>query len=318
MRYPMLKNGFFRLSSKDTTETGELSILQFIKKVLNYFNITVADPCCPTTVSPTRYNETTDVIEYYDQVTDTWTVTQSGGNNGWNITGNAGTNPSTNFIGTTDNQDFKFKRNSSDAGFLGSANVAFGNNSGNYSLQGGPSLTTIGNTSIGNGAGTSNTGQFNTMIGNLSGNNNTGSNGISVGYYAGSSNVADFISVLGTYAGYNNTGINLVAIGASAGNSNSGLNAVSLGISSGQSNSGNDVIGLGLDSNRDNQGDYVIAIGKNAGKNNATSGRFIVGQGYLPTFGSAALANAVLPAPSANGTYLYINSGNDNAITARV
>jgi len=83
-------------------------------------------------------------------------------------------------------------------------------------------------------------------------------------------------------------------------------------------NVGNDVVSIGFSANDGNQGSNVIALGKNAGKANATSGRFIVGQGYLPTFSSIAAANAVLPAPSANGTYLYINAGNDNAITARV
>jgi len=35
----------------------------------------------------------------------------NGGNSNWTLNGNAGTNPSTNFIGTTDNQDFVIKRN---------------------------------------------------------------------------------------------------------------------------------------------------------------------------------------------------------------
>ncbi|PKF73647.1 hypothetical protein [Chryseobacterium sp. PMSZPI] len=37
--------------------------------------------------------------------------TGSGGGNGWNLTGNAGTNPSTNFIGTTDDNPIIFKQN---------------------------------------------------------------------------------------------------------------------------------------------------------------------------------------------------------------
>ena len=35
----------------------------------------------------------------------------SAGSNGWNLTGNAGTNPSSNFIGTTDNQSLRFRVN---------------------------------------------------------------------------------------------------------------------------------------------------------------------------------------------------------------
>ena len=38
----------------------------------------------------------------------TW---QAAASSGWGLTGNAGTNPATQFIGTTDNQDLVFKRN---------------------------------------------------------------------------------------------------------------------------------------------------------------------------------------------------------------
>lgn len=44
----------------------------------------------------------------------------------WSLTGNAGTNPTTNFIGTTDAKDLVFKTNNSVAGkFLGNANRTF-------------------------------------------------------------------------------------------------------------------------------------------------------------------------------------------------
>lgn len=299
MRYPMLKNGFFRLSSKDTTETGELSILQFIKKVLNDLKITVADPCCPTTVSPTRYNETTDIIEYYDQVTDTWS---SAAAPAWNLTGNAGTNPSTNFIGTTDDVDFRLKRNSSNAGYLTNTNTAFGPVSGNYTLESGATPTTTNNTSIGLRAGQSNTGSNITSIGTDAGNTNTGSNN----------------TFIGALAGANNTRSRVTSAGYSSGSGNIGFDLASFGYASGSSNTGDNVVALGNFTANSNSGSNVIAIGNGAGTNNTTSGRFIIGQGYLPTFATIAAANAVLPAPSANGTYLYIHTGNDNAITARV
>jgi len=48
------------------------------------------------------------------------------GNAGWGLTGTAGTNPTTNFIGTTDNQDVIFKRNGIFAGKIATNNTYFG------------------------------------------------------------------------------------------------------------------------------------------------------------------------------------------------
>lgn len=45
---------------------------------------------------------------------------------GWSLTGNAGTNPSFNFIGTPDNVDVVFRRNNVRAGLLGATNTSFG------------------------------------------------------------------------------------------------------------------------------------------------------------------------------------------------
>ncbi|WP_415324527.1 beta strand repeat-containing protein [Chryseobacterium sp. MMS23-Vi53] len=50
-------------------------------------------------------------------------------NNDWRTTGNTGTTPGTNFIGTTDNQNVVFKRNNNDAGVLSNINTSFGEDS---------------------------------------------------------------------------------------------------------------------------------------------------------------------------------------------
>lgn len=44
----------------------------------------------------------------------------------WDLTGNAGTNPATHFIGTTDDADIIFKRFNQRVGLLGKENVSFG------------------------------------------------------------------------------------------------------------------------------------------------------------------------------------------------
>ncbi|MBK8821005.1 MAG: hypothetical protein IPN49_18695 [Saprospiraceae bacterium] len=56
----------------------------------------------------------------------------------WSLTGNAGTNPTINFIGTTDDQDIIFKRNNVRAGFINnvSNNTSFGVGSLNISNTG--------------------------------------------------------------------------------------------------------------------------------------------------------------------------------------
>jgi hypothetical protein len=304
MKYPIIRSGVFRFSDIATSGAGELSIFKFVKNLLTYFNITVADPCCPTTTSPTRYNEVTNILEYYNQVTDTWDSAQTAvfTSNAWNLIGNSGTNSNTNFIGTTDNVDFRFKRNNLNSGYLAGANTAFGLNSGNSTTESGLNPTQFGNVSIGISAGNNSVGNENTFFGNG----------------AGASNTDDQVTCIGLGAGYRNSGLNLAALGFSAGSDNSGVNSTALGASSGWNNSGDNVISIGLRSNENNTGDKVIALGENAGKNNTQSNRFIIGQNYLPTFADEAAAIAAgLPLPSVNGIYLYIDASTKN-VRARI
>ena len=289
MKYPIIRSGVFRFSDVNTSGAGELSIARFIKTFLSNLGITFADECCPTTTSPTRYNETTNVLEYYNQVSNTWTAAQD--NTDWNLLGNSGTTASTNFIGTTDDVDLKFKRNSIDSGYLAGSNTSFGVESGNSTTESGLNPTQFGNVSIGLEAGKSSVGNENTFLGNGAGENNKD----------------DQVTCIGLGAGNSNDGLNLVALGFTAGSGNIGVNATALGASSGWNNRGDNVISIGLRSNENNTGDNVIALGENAGKNNTQSDRFIVGLNYLPQFADATAANAALPAASANGVYLYID-----------
>jgi trimeric autotransporter adhesin len=115
----------------------------------------------------------------------------------WSITGNTGTTPGTNFLGTTDNQDLVFKVNNQNAGRINS----------------------VGYTLFGYQAGNVNTSDHSTFVGMWSGKVNTsGDNNIGLGYESlfsnttGASNIA-----IGNMALTNNTnGQNSVAIGHSA------------------------------------------------------------------------------------------------------
>lgn len=159
----------------------------------------------------------------------------AGGDN-WQLTGNSGTDPLTNYIGTSDNQPLMFRVNGTNAGRISpNGVVAFGLNSYNSTS------TAINNIAIGLSALTANTsGASNTAIGsgamstNTSGNQNiaigmqsmaanmNGSNNVGVGVNtlrantSGFSNVAVGVSALQS----NTTGINNIAIGSSALQSN--------------------------------------------------------------------------------------------------
>ena len=73
---------------------------------------------------------------YWDSLTSNWIGIQTNPTTNWNLLGNATTNPSTNFIGTTDNIDLVFRRNNSRAGFIGDPtyDASFNYNNGNTSF----------------------------------------------------------------------------------------------------------------------------------------------------------------------------------------
>lgn len=137
----------------------------------------------------------------------------SAGGIGWNLTGNATTNPVANFIGTTDNQPLRFRINNINAGVIDSTlnNTAIGfrtldsitsgifntangykaltgNAAGSYNTAMGASAlrrNTIGssNAAFGTGALQNNTtGNFNAAVGNISlSANTTGSSNTAMG-----------------------------------------------------------------------------------------------------------------------------------------
>lgn len=91
-----------------------------------------------------------------------------GGNLGWSLTGDAGTTPATNFIGTTDAQSLLIKVNNVQAGFLDDNDGVFLGRNTFLGKSAGLSNTITGydNTFIGTKAGYSNTtGTLNTSVG---------------------------------------------------------------------------------------------------------------------------------------------------------
>lgn len=142
----------------------------------------------------------------------------------WSITGNSGTTAGTNFVGTTDNQDLIFKRNSVASGWLTlvSGNTSFG--------VGGMTKTVVTsgvhNTMIGSQSGIGiTTGQDNTIVGWASGTlmvsaqRNVGVGAAALNITTGSANTGIGYGALQT----NTTGSFLTALGHNADVGSSGL-----------------------------------------------------------------------------------------------
>ncbi len=199
----------------------------------------------------------------------------SGGSSGsgWELLGNAGTNPTTNFLGTTDNQELAIRTNNTEKirittqGQIEPVNtgnsVFIGNQAGeNDDLSGNQNVfvgyfcgraNTTGNNNIaiGDNALTDNiSGNYNTALGvNALADNNTGSNNIALG------NGASFNNITGNYniahgAGalsYNTAGSDNIAMGHYAANRNQSSDNIAIG---------NGALGYATTTS-----DYNIAIG---------------------------------------------------------
>jgi trimeric autotransporter adhesin len=262
--------------------------------------------------------------------------------NNWKLTGNAGTNPATNFIGTTDAQPLYFRTNNTNSGKIENnaavANTFLGFNSGT-SISSGTLNTALGyrslaqvasgarNVTIGVSAmGNTINGSSNIAIGNNtlqsfggsgsvaigdSALNNVTSGGLNtaIGYKAlketnGSSNNA-----IGYAAMINSTSGNFnVAIGHQTMFSNTGSNNIAMGYLSLASNNGNNNIGLGGYSlGLNNTGSYNVAIGDSAARSSNGSNLVAVGSKSLFS-NTTGYSNTALGARA-----LYDNTtGNNN------
>jgi trimeric autotransporter adhesin len=209
------------------------------------------------------------------------------GNNGWNLTGNAATNPSTNFMGTTDNQPLRFRVNNVWAGEIHptSGNVFFGLGAGQSNTTGN------NNTAVGDHALNVNTiGIFNSAYGyyalaaNTTGGGNT-ANGYQTLYSntIGYNNTANGIRALySNTTGTNNTGNgNVTLYSNTTGISNTATGSVALySNTTGSNNTANGYYALASNTTGDNN----IAMGLEALNNNSTASQNTgIGNGALFT-----------------------------------
>lgn len=158
--------------------------------------ITIPSPAHSLTIYNTvTTNDISPGYYYWNTENSKWTRLLDSSNLGWSKTGNAGTDPSINFIGTTDDKNLVFKRNNVKVGEISFENLSFGTHSFLNNVSG------INNTAIGGS----------TLSYNVTGSDNT-----AVGYYAllrntmGNNNIA-----LGEKSlGYNTKGNYNIAIGS--------------------------------------------------------------------------------------------------------
>lgn len=220
-----------------------------------------------------------DAVGLYSYDGTAWTKLGGSGSSstsGWNLTGNSGTTPGTNFIGTLDNQNVIFKRNNVQAGLLTASNTAFGTSSIPTTATG------TGNTSLGtNSLSTLTTGARNIGVGLNTGRGiTTGSSNIAIGGNTLSSTTAAAIQrniAIGDNALISNNGGNSnIAIGVNTGTAiTTGANNTLIGDTSGgvslSTGTNNTVIGsiagAGLTTGSNN-----VVLGASAGSNITTGG----------------------------------------------
>lgn len=176
-------------------------------------------------------------------------------NPNWSITGNSNTNASTNFLGTTDNVDLIFKRNSIISGNLSSSNTSFG-------------VEALSNTGT--------TAQRTVALGvNSLKNLTTGSDNVATGYGALEANTSGLqnVAIGSASLSLNTSGSYNTAIGYNSLTRNaSGILNTAVGNSSLFNNlGGNDNVGLGYSAlQRNSSGSFNVAVGTNAIFNNQT------------------------------------------------
>jgi len=214
-----------------------------------------------------------------------------GGAGGWSMTGNSGTNPATNFIGTTDAQPFIGKANNEQIfRFAPNSNTTVLGYQANHADYTGGTYNHV----IGYKAGYNNVGSFGHFEGLQAGYNNSGNNNQFIGYNTGYSNLSGNNNLfIGSASGYSNTtGSNNQFFGYQAGYKNTtGIENQFIGYQAGFNNNSN----------------ANFFIGMLAGYSN-TTGNFNFCEGYKAGYSNVAGSNNYCSGYGAG----YSNVQNDN------
>jgi len=257
---------------------------------------------------------------YWDNDTLDWVSMGNNNPNSWNKEGNAGTDPTTDFIGTVDNADVVFRRFGEFSGLLSYSNTAFGfdtfhnpTNTGNVAfgsfsqsnLTTGSNNTAVGERSL----VTNQTGSNNIAVGAGSLEQNRGSHNVAIGSLALATNsMGDRNVAIGSAALQNSIVSDNTAVGyQSQLNGTNAIENVSVGVNSLVNNndgSGNTAVGsYALDAG---YSENCTAVGRNALGSNITYDNTAVGS-------NAMVANSIGRFNTALGkNSLDINSSGDS------
>ncbi len=221
----------------------------------------------------------------------------------WGLTGNSGTTPATNFVGTTDNQDLVFKRNNLRAGLISLTNTSFGSEALNATSTGNnnsafgynallSNTTGIQNVAVGSNSLYANTvGIDNTAVGYFSlYYNTTGTMNTAIGAYSLLANTTgSYNTAIGRWALTNNTASDNIAIGyLTLRDNTTGTQNIALGNGAMLKNTASSYnMGLGLQALAEHtSGDYNTAVGYEAMQLN-TTGIHNATLGYLAGYALA-------------------------------
>jgi len=129
-------------SALDITSTNKGLLIPRVALISTSDVATIASPVTSLLV----YNSGFLPNGYYYWNGTLWVLLATGNNPYWSLTGNSGTNPANNFIGTSDAQDLRFRRANQWAGTIASSVTSFG-------AQAGRTNTSTNNVFFGSNAG---------------------------------------------------------------------------------------------------------------------------------------------------------------------
>ena len=264
----------------------------------------------------TVFDETTNSYWYFNGTV--WV--EIGGASGWDLTGNSGTTPGTNFLGTTDNQALDIRTNNTIRVRITTKGQIETLNTGNSVFVGegagdSDDLSTNNNVFVGYNSGNTNTsGNNNTAVGYNSLKTVTTSTGsTAMGSSALANSNADGNSAFGFTSLYTNTsGANNSAFGVGALYANNGgsFNTAVGGYALYQNTSGETNVAVGYDAMHTNStGDNSTAVGANAlwNSNAATNTAIGYGAGHDITSGNL---NVII----GDNAGTYLTTADDNVL----
>lgn len=236
----------------------------------------------------------------------------------WKLTGNSGTTPGTNFIGTTDAKDLVFKVNNTERFRMTQKGQLYTNSSTSVLIGNGAGdsddLSDNQNTIIGYQAGQNSTSYGNnTLLGYKAGITCDGGYNTFIGWEAGSGATNSTENVfIGRWAGWNYDGHGSVLIGKNAlGNSCSSLgNNVAIGYEAGTNGDTEESILIGYQAGfYTTSTSHDVFIGTSAGEDSDGSSNIAIGSSAADDFDGDY--NVCIGSQSASGTNY---TGNNNTL----